>query len=50
MPSLDDIEEIPVEDSGLNKKRGDDEDDDIDETKRAFPFLIRRTNTINLYE
>jgi hypothetical protein len=51
MPSLDDIDEIPVEDSGINKKKKDDEgDDEIDETKRAFPFLIRRTNIINLYE
>ena len=50
MPSLDGIDEIPVEDSGLNRKKGDDEDDDIDETSRTFPFLIRRTNIINLYE
>ena len=51
MPSLDDIDEIPVEDSGINKKKKDDEDDDeIDEAKRTFPFLIRRTNIINLYE
>ena len=50
MPSLDDIDEIPVEDSGINKKRKDDDDDEIDETKRNFPFLIRKTNIINLYE
>ncbi len=50
MPSLDEIDEISVEDSGLSKKKRDDDDEEIDETKRNFPFLIRRTNIINLYE
>jgi S1-C subfamily serine protease len=50
MPSLDEIDEIAVEDSGLSKNKKDDEDEEFDETKLAFPFLIRRTNIINLYE
>ena len=50
MPTLDEINEIAVEDSGLSKKKKDDDDEELDETKRNFPFLIRRTNIINLYE
>jgi S1-C subfamily serine protease len=42
-PSLDGINDIPVEDSGINKKKKEgDEEDDIEETSRDFPFLIRR--------
>jgi hypothetical protein len=46
-PSLDDIDEIPVEDSGINKKKkndDEDEEDDDDETSafEQFPFLIQR--------
>jgi S1-C subfamily serine protease len=50
MPSLDDIDEIPVEDSGINKKkRGDeDEEDDPDESAfEKFPFLIKRETVKN---
>jgi S1-C subfamily serine protease len=46
-PSLDDIDEIPVEDSGINKKKkndDEDEEDDPDESAfEQFPFLIRIT-------
>jgi len=46
MPSMDDIDEISVEDSGLNKKKnGDDDEDDISETDKTYPFLIRRKIT-----
>ena len=35
MPSMETIEEIPIEDSGFKKSRGDSDDE------KALPFLIR---------
>lgn len=43
-PSLDDIDEIPVEDSGVNKKKKDKDEDneEAEESSKVFPFLIKR--------
>ena len=44
VPELETINKIPVEDTGVSSKPVD-EDDEISETKKSFPFLIRTTST-----